>query len=483
MLAEAGYEDVDQSLKELDHLTAHRLFTLMSPEAKRRFEALLPLILDEVALTPKPSLTLSRMLKLIEAILGRSVYFVLLYENTGALTQLCGLCSESPWVSEHIAKSPVILDELLDARTLFNPPDREQLKDELRQQMLRIPEDDLESQMNCLRTFKQSHMLRVAASELGGHLPLMKVSDYLTWLAEVLLEESLSIAWSNLTAKHGVPGDVRGQLIDGDEGVSGQGFAAIGYGKLGGIELGYSSDLDMVFLYDAADQGVTTGPKQIDNQVFYMRLGQRVIHILSAQTTQGMLYETDMRLRPSGNSGMLVSSLAAFKKYQENDAWTWEHQALVRARGIAGDAKLIARFNEVRCEILSAKRDIEQLRIEVSEMRQKMKDALDSRSIKQGDGGLVDIEFITQFGVLSCAHDYPELLEWTDNVRILEVLDRLKCFNGLDLCLLVDAYRELRSGLHRNSLADEADKSTIDDYRELTQGVSDIWEQIFLRNP
>jgi glutamate-ammonia-ligase adenylyltransferase len=479
MLAEAGYDAPDQSLAELEQLSEHRMFTLMSPEAKRRFEAFLPLLLEEVSETSKPSVTLSRMLGLVEAILGRSVYFVLLYENAGALKQLCRLCAESPWVSEHIAKSPVILDELLDARSLFNPPNREQLQDELRQQMLRIPEDDLESQMNCLRTFKQSHMLRVAASELGGHLPLMKVSDYLTWLAEVLLEESLAIAWSNLVAKHGIPGDVRGEVPEGSQGISGEGFAAIGYGKLGGLELGYSSDLDMVFLYDANDQGVTSGPKQIDNQVFYMRLGQRVIHILSAQTTQGMLYETDMRLRPSGNSGMLVSSLAAFKKYQENDAWTWEHQALVRARGIAGDPKLIEGFNKVRCEILSAKRDEAQLKEEVIKMRQKMKDAFDPSSIKQGDGGLVDIEFITQFSVLNFASDFPEIMEWTDNVRILEVLEKIVCFEGVNFATLSEAYRELRSALHRNSLADESDKVDITAYSSTAANVSHIWQKVF----
>ncbi len=474
-LAEAGYDAPAQSSADLMQLTEHRLFTLMSSEARQRFETFLALLLEEAASTAKPSLTLSRMLGLVEAILGRSVYFVLLYENLGALKQLCHLCSESPWVSEHIAKSPVILDELLDARSLFQPPGREQLQDELRQQILRIPEDDLETQMNCLRTFKQSHMLRVVASELGGHLPLMKVSDYLTWLAEVLLEESLAIAWHNLVAKHGVPSGVR----SGEKGIAGEGFAAIGYGKLGGLELGYSSDLDMVFLYDADDYGVTSGPKSIDNQVFYMRLGQRIIHILSAQTTQGMLYESDMRLRPSGNSGMLVSSLAAFKKYQQKDAWTWEHQALVRARGIAGDPDLIELFNQVRQAILSTKRETDELKNEVKAMRAKMKAAAKPGSIKQGDGGLVDIEFITQFAVLNFAHANPDLLEWTDNIRILESLESLACFEGLDLATLSSSYRELRSALHRNSLADETDKTSISDYPETTKKVSEIWQKVF----
>ena len=198
--------------------------------------------------------------------------------------------------------------------------------------------------MDCLRTFRQSHMLRVAASELGGQLPLMKVSDYLTWLAEALLEQCVNIAWQNMVEKYGLPGGVDSQEQSA-------GFAVIGYGKLGGIELGYSSDLDMVFIYDANDHASTQGDRSINNQLFYVRLGQRVIHILSTQTTQGDLYESDMRLRPSGNSGMLVSSLTAYEKYQHNDAWTWEHQAIVRARFICGDPQLGEKFNQVRASV------------------------------------------------------------------------------------------------------------------------------------
>jgi len=489
-LENAGFEDAEDSCKRLAELRENRLFSLMSAEARQRFESFLPLLLTEMVETAYPSKTLSRMLGLVQAILGRTVYLVLLYENPKAFKQLCSLCSQSPWVSEHIAKSPVILDELLDARTLFQPPNKSTLQDELRQQLLRIPEDDLEAQMNCLRTFRQSHMLRVAASEIGGHLPLMKVSDYLTWLAETLLEQSMNIAWHNLVSKHGLPSSVEnssdalaGESVQANlseqGGLAGKGFAVIGYGKLGGLELGYSSDLDMVFLYDADDLGMTGGDRSINNQVFYMRLGQRIIHILSAQTTQGTLYESDMRLRPSGNSGMLVSSLAAFEKYQKNDAWTWEHQALVRARGVAGDIELIERFNLVRRDILSQVREPTALKEDVRAMREKMKSVAKPGDIKQGDGGLVDIEFITQFGVLNSAATEPNLLEWTDNIRIIESLSKAKCFGDLDISPLVSAYRQLRSALHRNSLADAEQKQTIESYSELTSQVALIWKQIF----
>lgn len=476
-LRELGFDKPEDSFAMLQALRDHRLFTLMSTEARQRFETFLPVLLYCVGQTKTPSKTFERMLGLVRAIMGRTVYFVLLYENPEALKQLCHLCAESPWVSEHIAKSPVILDELLDPRTLFQPPPKNELVDELRQQLLRIPEDDLEAQMNCLRTFKQSHMLRVAASELAGHLPLMKVSDYLTWLVEAILAQAVNIAWRNLVAKYGSPSG-KDDVQDTDS-VSGKGFAIIGYGKLGGIELGYGSDLDMVFIYDADDYGMTSGEKSINNQTFYMRLGQRIIHILSAQTTQGACYETDMRLRPSGNSGMLVSSIQAFERYQQQDAWTWEHQALVRARAIVGDPALIAKFDSVRRSILSQTRERDALREEVKAMREKMKANAKKMDIKQGNGGLIDIEFISQYGVLAFSAEHPSLLEWTDNIRILESLSKVGCFKGVELEALISAYRELRSALHKNSLAEDNEQSAIEDFTATTSRVEQAWQKVF----
>jgi len=481
VLNDLGFEDAAGSYKALMTIRENRMYGTMSSDSMQRFECFLPLLLNTVSEYPSPSLTLSRVLRLVNVILGRTVYLVLLYENPNALKQLCHLCSESPWISEHLVKSPVILDELLDVRSLYQPPNKAALQDELRQQLLRIPEDDLEAQMDCLRIFRQSHMLRVAASEIGGHLPLMKVSDYLTWLAEVLLEQAINIAWQNMTAKYGFPAGISGEE-------SHLGFAVIGYGKLGGIELGYSSDLDMVFLYDANDQKMTDGDRQINNQVFYIRLGQRIIHILSTQTTQGDLYETDMRLRPSGNSGMLVSSLSAFERYQQNEAWTWEHQSLVRARFIAGDPDLSEHFNIVRQNILTSHCDAKSLKHDVLGMREKMKLAAVDKfggeekaknDIKQGDGGLIDIEFITQYGVLRYANKQLGLLEWTDNIRLLESLAKYKCFGELDISPLADAYRQFRSALHRKSLADERYQVSLSDYAELRHSVMTIWRQVF----
>jgi len=481
-LKDAGYETPAESYELLMALKQSRLFGVMSSDAKQRLEQFLPLLLSMVSEYPHPSLTLERVLSLVRAILGRTVYLVLLYENPGALRQLCHLCSESPWISEHLAKSPVILDELIDIRSLYQPPDKATLQDELRQYLLRIPEDDLEAQMDCLRTFRQSHMLRVAAAEIGGQLPLMKVSDYLTWLAETLLEQSVNIAWHNMVAKYGQPAG----LLECEPGA---GFAVVGYGKLGGIELGYSSDLDMVFLYDTNDNAMTTGERSINNQVFYTRLGQRVIHILSTQTTQGVLYESDMRLRPSGNSGMLVTSLAAYRKYQQQDAWTWEHQALVRARFITGDSELGSHFEQVRRDVLTRDRDQKDLHAEVVAMRDKMRlaarDKFNSEveakdDIKQGEGGLIDIEFITQYGVLRGAGEHQGLLEWTDNIRLLETLAKLNCFDGVDVSPLIEAYRQLRSALHRKSLADDDYTVSLADFPDIRKTVAQVWQHVLV---
>ena len=477
----AGYTQPEECYRKLMEIPQSRFFSSMSAASHQRFEQFIPLLLSVVAAGPKPDVTLIRVLEFVKAILGRTIYLVLLYENPAALTLLCQLCSDSPWIAEHIAKSPVILDELLDRDSLYQVPSKSSLKDELRQHLLRIPEDDLEAQMDGLRNFRQSHMLRVAAAELSKKLPLMKVSDYLTWLAECLIEQSVNIAWKNLVDRHGLPSGI-------ERSAAGSGFAVVGYGKLGGIEMGYNSDLDMVFVYDADDNGMTQGERAINNQVFYTRLGQRIIHILSTNTTQGALYEVDMRLRPSGNSGMLVSSLAAFQKYQLKDAWTWEHQALVRARALVGDTDLLDAFERVRALVLSAARDEHKLRSEVLAMREKMQraevEALKNEQqahddIKLGLGGLVDIEFITQYGVLLKAPSEPSLLEWSDNVRLLEALSEAGCFGELDFQPLIDAYRTLRSARHRKSLADDCYQVSLADFPELRTCVRKSWGQVF----
>lgn len=482
-LQEQGYDQAPEALKVLQDLKALRTVQMLQQVAMERLEAVLPLLLTAAGQVDNAAITLERVLVLVQAVLRRSAYFVLLSENPAALQQLVRLCSASAWFAEQLSKQPVLLDELIDPRTLYAPPNQETLRAELRLQLLRIPEDDIEQLMETLRYFKHAHMLKVAASDITGVLPLMKVSDYLTWLAEVVLEAVLEIAWRNLTEKHGVPQKAPGMPCDPD-------FVIVGYGKVGGIELSYGSDLDLVFLHDASPNLETDGDRSIGNSVFFNRLGQRIIHILNTFTPSGMLYEVDMRLRPSGNSGLLVSSLKAFDDYQQKDAWTWEHQALVRARVVAGSPALAERFEQLRQSILSAPRDEAKLREDVVEMREKMRQHLGSRAtggtedrvfhLKQDRGGIVDIEFMVQYLVLRHAQDKPELLRWTDNIRILDSIEAEELLSAEEAELLREAYKAYRAAGHRLSLQNQSGVLGDEEMTEYRRGVAEIWQRVML---
>ncbi|RBW48114.1 bifunctional [glutamate--ammonia ligase]-adenylyl-L-tyrosine phosphorylase/[glutamate--ammonia-ligase] adenylyltransferase [Marinobacter sp. F3R11] len=480
-LEQHGYEDPAGSLSLLGGLRDSRTVQTMQTQGRKRLNQFMPVLLEALAQVANPSETLSRVLQLVEAILRRTAYMVLLLENPGARTQLVRLCSESPWIARQLAETPLLLDELLNAESLYTPPAKEELQDDLRQQMLRISYDDLENQMESLRHFKKAHSLRVAASELKGTLPLMKVSDYLTWIAEVVLDHVVDVAFANLVARHGMPGGGEGASNETD-------FAVIGYGKLGGVELGYTSDLDLVFVHNADPQLTTDGDKPIDNAVFYTRLGQRIVHILNAQTPSGQLYEVDMRLRPSGNSGLLVSSLQAFEKYQRKDAWTWEHQALARARGVAGCRKTLGAFEAIRHDILCQHRDKSALRREVLDMREKMRANLgtpESQSgevfhIKHDAGGIVDIEFMVQYLVLAWCESYPQLTRWSDNIRQLEELGRAGVLSVDDAEKLREAYITLRSSIHRRALQNLNSQVEGDAFADERRFIRSVWQKIMV---
>jgi glutamate-ammonia-ligase adenylyltransferase len=387
----------------------------------------------------------------LEAVLRRTAYLDLFAEHPDALHQLVQLSVKTPWFGEQAARQPLLLDELLDPRRLFAPLHRADLEQELDQLLAGVEQTDLEQRMERLRLFAHGNRLRVAAADVTGAIPLMVVSDYLTEIAEVATARSLRFAWQDLIVRHGAPPGATEQA---------PGFVVLGYGKVGGLELGYNSDLDLVFLYDEASAGqATEGERPVACEQFYVRLGQRLIHVMTTPTYSGVLYEVDMRLRPDGNKGMLARSLASFANYQAQDAWTWEHQALVRARVIAGDHALAQRFGSVRADILRRPREPEQLRNDVASMRAKMRLNLDkTRSgwfdLKQGLGGIADIEFMVQYCVLRWASEYPELTTWTDNVRLLETLIRIGRLSesvGVDL---TSAYKALRAVYHRNALQD-----------------------------
>ena len=480
-LSELGFQQPQETLQLLQAFhQSPRVVTLQS-EGKSRLQQFMPHLLQACAETQNPDVAVQRAMPLVVAVLRRSAYLALLLENPPAMHELVVLCAASPWISQQMSRHPVLLDEFLNRESLYTAPDKDLLCDELRQQVARLAVDDLEAQMDALRYFKASHVLRVAASELAGRLPLMQVSDKLTWIAEAILEQVIVVAWADLMAKYGEPSRQG----------SDRGFAIFGYGKLGGIELGYGSDLDLVFVYDAKKQGATDGERSIDNTVFYTRLGQRIIHILDTRMAMGQLYEVDMRLRPSGESGMLVISSAGFRSYQEQNAWTWEHQALVRARFVAGDPEVAEQVELIRTQVLCRERDPVVLAEEVQKMRAKMRDHLLPQKevkdgefhLKQGIGGIVDIEFMVQYAVLAWSHKVPELARWSDNVRILEVLGQESLFDKRECEGLTEAYLAYRSAAHQLSLQQQPDVSPADRFAESRKLVSDKWRQLFAMGP
>jgi glutamate-ammonia-ligase adenylyltransferase len=274
-------------------------------------------------------------------------------------------------------------------------------------------------------------------------------------------------------------------------------FIIVGYGKLGGIELGPASDLDLVFIHDVDSQAETLAgenQKAITHSVFFTRLGQKIIHILTAQTISGTLYEVDMRLRPSGASGLLVSGFDAFKRYQQESAWTWEHQALVRARAVAGDPALIKRFTELRKELICRSRDVEHLHTDIIDMREKMREHLsapkrsdalvaaastEAFNIKQGQGGIVDIEFLVQFLVLANGLTYPRLAEWTDNIRLIEVLSEVGLLSQSEAEQLTVAYQDYRAAAHLSALKQQKEATSASNFSTYQQQVSQLWARIF----
>ncbi len=477
VLMEAGFEETEKVQRQLQLLRSGHRYASLPAKSRQRFDRLMPLLLGASGQTEAPDVTLMRLLDLLQQIARRSVYMALLVEYPLALSQLVKLCSASPWIARYLSQQPLLLDELLDPRRLYAPPDREALEMELRQRMARCKAGDLEQAMDTLRHFHHSNVLRVAAADQAGVLPLMKVSDHLSWIAEVVLEEALELAWQDLVERHGRPVcDLAGQACD-------KGFGVIAYGKLGGLELGYGSDLDLVFLHAGENASMMTDGEQPQLlPVFFARLGQRLIHILSAHTPAGMLYEIDVRLRPNGASGMLVSSLDAYAGYQRDKAWVWEHQALVRTRFVAGDERIGERFAEIRRQVLCQVRAAESLRQEVCSMRQRMRKELLKKvtgqfDLKQGDGGLVDIEFMVQFAVLAWAQTHPALTTFTDTIRLLEGLAQSGLMRAEDVATLSDAYQQYRGRLHRLALQEQGRMVADSEFTELREAVSRIWHE------
>ena len=475
-LSAAGFAEAEAVAALLREFRDGAKLRYLQAESSRRLDRFMPKFLAGCLAAGNPRLALQRVLPLVEAVVRRSAYLVLLIENPAALEELILLCSASPWISTLLASHPALLDELLNSANLYSEVDKPGQALSLRRQIARLSESDPEAKLELLGYFKASRQLCIAAGEVTGRLPLMLVSDKLSLLAEVVLEQAMELAWHELTVKHGWPSRA---------GI-GSGFAIIGYGKLGGIELGHNSDLDLVFLYDASLQGQTDGERPLNNTLFYSRLGQKIINILATRTAMGQLYECDMRLRPSGNSGMLVVSFNSYREYQLNSAWTWEHQALVRARFVAGDAALGQRFDGFRRQILRQARDQKKLALDVVQMRDRMREQLLPGSaqargefhFKQGRGGMVDIEFMVQYAVLAWSRGSAELAAWPDNVRILEVLGKLDRLTEREATALTDAYIHYRSATHQLALQQQPQLCSGEDYQEERAMVVNLWNRL-----
>ncbi|RDV29427.1 bifunctional [glutamate--ammonia ligase]-adenylyl-L-tyrosine phosphorylase/[glutamate--ammonia-ligase] adenylyltransferase [Alteromonas aestuariivivens] len=430
---------------------------------------------------------LGRVLDVVNAVTGRTTYLDLLLENPDVLQQLVKLCHHSGWISEQIQRFPLLLDELLTPLYLQQQNadifiSKQHYQDELRQTLLRIEPEDTELLMDSWRQFKLCQQLRIAASDISGSLPVEAVSDKLTVLAEVVLDSVIHEAWRQVSDRFGIPDHLNTGAQECPAAAN-TGFAVIGYGKLGGYELGYGSDLDLVFLHNAPRTANTTGSKSVSAQQFYIKLAQRIMHLLNTTTLFGQLYETDLRLRPSGNSGLLCCHIDGFEHYQRHEAWTWEHQALVRARSITGDKALLATFDSIRHQTLRAKRARSELQKDVVSMREKMRAHLlnnkeEGVDLKQCEGGITDIEFLTQYWVLAYADEHPTLTRYSDNLRILDAVGEAGLLPGEEVTQLQQGYLKLRDHYHQLTLAEHKYASDTEVLSQIRQRVSEIWQQV-----
>jgi glutamate-ammonia-ligase adenylyltransferase len=443
---------------------------------QEKLDGLMPAILSELEQQNVAVDKAEDLFLLVKTIASRTTYLELLLENPGARTQLVKLVTSCHFIGQQLTRFPLLLDLLIDPKLLYSPVEVDSYYSELRRHLLRVEPDDLELQMEVLRQFKLSSQLAIAACDVEGVLNLMQVSDHLTSLAEACLQHAVDIAWHHMVARYGYP-------VGAD--AENKNFAVIGYGKLGGFELGYGSDLDIVFVHGCETSAATSGAKAIDSRQFYIKLVQRVMHIFTTRTLSGELYELDTRLRPSGASGLLAINIETFAEYQREEAWTWEHQALVRSRFILGEDKLAARFSEIRNEILSSPREKPQLQKDISEMRSKMFTALAKEDeslfdLKQSRGGIADIEFISQYLVLLNAREQTELLTYPDNIRILEAALATNLLSEAQVSTLVQGYIDYRARYHIASLNGDNKQALRSEVSSSAEGVTQVWQQVGL---
>ena len=458
-LIHCGLRQPAEAAAQLASLRASARYQQLPPANRERLDAVGPRLIECCAATPDPDATLARGLQFLESISRRGAYLALLQQYPLALKRVADLVGSSSWAADYLTRHPLLLDELLDAQLLETTTDWPGFRADLRRHLANHAED-VEREMEILREMHHAQIFRLLVQDLAGLHSIERLSDHLTELADILLQETLALVWDHLKTRH----------CDQPH------FAIIGYGKLGGKELGYASDLDLVFVYD------DDHPDASEN---YTRLGRRLNTWLSSQTAAGILFDTDLRLRPNGESGLLAVSIDAFRDYQFKDAWVWEHQALTRARFCAGDAKVGERFESLRHEILCRERDREKLRHEVLAMRQKMLGAHSSHSathlnLKQDHGGLIDVEFIVQYLILGHAQRYPQLTGNLGNIALLRLAADLGLIPADQAEAAGNAYREYRRQQHINRLNAHPDalieRSAVQNH---IAAVCRLWEIVF----
>jgi [glutamine synthetase] adenylyltransferase / [glutamine synthetase]-adenylyl-L-tyrosine phosphorylase len=474
-LARAGFMPAEEAARLLVELRESALVRRLDEPGAKRLQGLMPTLLADIGASASPLPTLKRILKILEAIGQRSVYFALLQESAAARDRLVELCCRSNFLAQQIAAYPLLLDELIDARLLSELPERANLRRDLEFIVQAMRDDDPESQVETLRHFQRAAIFRIAVADLTGRLPVMKVSDRLTDVAELIVEQAMQLGWQQMTAQFGTPmcglGSERREVR----------ICAVGYGKLGGIELGYSSDLDLVFLHDShGEQQETTGIRPIDNQLFFVRVAQRIMHLLTMHSGAGRLYAVDVRLRPSGKGGLLVTNIRAFADYQEHEAWTWEHQALLHARAVAGAEALRADFERLRIEVLRGHVRRATLREEVRSMRERMRKELSKAqpsefNLKQDPGGIADIEFLAQYWALQWAERYAAVAMFSDTIRQLESVASADLVPQATVDILTGAYRAYRACVHHLALEGREAVVRADDFIAERAAVARIW--------
>jgi glutamate-ammonia-ligase adenylyltransferase len=447
----------------------------INSETTKRVDRLMPVLIKEMVNAQIDSEAVNRIVSLVSAIIKKSCYLSLLFENPAAVYHLIKLFKESSWVGNYLKKHPVLLDELLDSRALYYPPQKDEMAVILDSRISGVHFEDTERLLETICIFRQSMILRVASAEISGEYPLMKISDRLTELAEVIIERILQKAWVELVDKYGYPVDDSGETL------LKPGIAVIAYGKLGGIELGYGSDLDLVFVHDDV-KGSTSGEKSIPCVQFYARLAQKVLSYLSIRTAAGNMYEIDLRLRPGGNSGVIIVSFSSFADYFYSKAWTFEHQAFVKARLIFGYEKIEKDFFELRKKILSIKRDDDALKTEIKEMRKKTVQAhglgeKDVFHLKYDEGAMMDIEFLVQYLILKNAGQNKNLVVFTDIVRLLSCLEREKFISRKEASFLRFAYLVYRAMGHKLDLVEKKPVLETRRFEFLRKGVRLLWEK------